>query len=290
MEGSNVRIGSWVREGGREAGRIVPSLEIRLHSSAAFFEAVKTTHVFGRPQDDHPFEERSARARAGDEEIEVRAGDVVWRILAHLDAVFRRRDFEEAHLTPNVIQGTNQQVEGSGHRVELRVECRRQPDLCNHRADKLHVAPRVMTILHHPLCEGPRGECAATGMGQEGLLRRGGERRSVGAQQMRREGRRELAVAPQRCPRRIHRLPVAIPLVLIRAAPMDLEVRIGCMSVQDCARCVVVERAVQCLCAQMRLRVCRVEVRRALLEMLNLARRVFRPHETAVETSYFIAL
>lgn len=86
----------------------------------------------------------------------------------------------------------------------------------------------------------------------------------------------------------------------VGAPPMDLEIRVWVLAGQygsTAGGAVLLDVGVEvgALCSgylggEIGLRVGRCEVRLALLEVLNLARRVLRAHEAAVETSDLVAL
>jgi hypothetical protein len=88
-------------------------------------------------------------------------------------------------------------------------------------------------------------------------------------------------------------LPVTAPF-RIRASPMDLEVRVWLLAIQYTAGTLCSSRArhwpVLCLLCKMRLRLGRVKIGLAFLEMFNLARRVLCADEAAVLTPDFVAL
>ena len=86
--------------------------------------------------------------------------------------------------------------------------------------------------------------------------------------------------------------------LVVRPSTVDLEVWVGMLAAEDARglRQARVELGgillllLLLLLGEVRLRVGRRQIRLAFLQVLNLARRVLRAHEAAVETSYFVAL
>ena len=156
--------------------------------------------VLGRPEEDQAFEQRGGGAGGGVEEVEVGATDGSGRcvvvsttvtitvIPAHLQTVLGRRDLEERHLAPDIVERRDEQVKRAVQHVELAVLRQRQPHLGDERPDEGHVAPRVVPVLRQPLRERGAGERAATRVREEGLLGRGGEGVAAAGEEVRGEG------------------------------------------------------------------------------------------------------
>lgn len=170
--------------------------------------------------------------------------------------------------------------------MELRIGRLRQAQLGQQLSHEADEAARIVAVLHQPLRERTWCQRPAASMRQEGLLGRAREGRlahgeQVGGQRGR-NGRR-------------HATHVGGELLAITAAldvgpaTVDLEVWIRLLAVEHSSRCdagghgplVAVLRA-PCLGLG------RSQVGLALVEMFNLARRVLRAHEAAVQTAHLI--
>lgn len=236
--------------------------------------------MFGCPQHHHALQQAGARPAAAGKQVGVGSCGRRWRLIRHVDAVLGCSDFDEAHLAADVVQCADEQVEGAVQGMELGVLHLRQADLGDERADKLHVAAGVVSILHHPLLERAGREGAASRMREEGLLGGVVEEVLVGAEEVRCQGRREGARAAGRLARSADGrdgLALASALVLVWPAAMDLEVRVRRMAVQDGAGgrggdgVAIHAGRLSGVGVHVGLRFGGVEVLLALLEMLDLA-------------------
>jgi hypothetical protein len=91
--------------------------------------------------------------------------------LAQDKPVLGRRDLEELHLAPHVVQRGYEQVHGPVHGMELRVLRLGQPNLRQQLSHEAYVAPRVVCVLHQPLRQRTRRQRTAPRMREERLLR-----------------------------------------------------------------------------------------------------------------------